>query len=189
MYWSITVTRKARGVAKLYPLVTFLALITVDQGDCPPWFFPGLDNGIGGVCNSVHQSKVKCSGDTALLRIGNCLHSLLSYPHIYHSLTVRSVLFHFRVEFVLLKVMLALCGLWNLDFFRSIVPPFCVTPNMKNLHAFALEYTEAFYPLVPIRITYIGIKLYDWLQTNCSAVETIHRCFVFFRIDKAYCMY
>jgi len=88
--------------------------------------------------------------------------------------------------------MLALCGLWNLDFFHSIVPPFCVSPNMKNLQAFALEYTEAFYPLIPICITYIGIKLYDhdsrpivllWKPLN------FHRCFVYFRTDKAYCMY
>jgi len=42
---------------------------------------------------------------------------------------------------VLLKVMLALCGLWNVDFFYPLVPPFCVSPNMKNLHTFALEYT------------------------------------------------
>jgi len=86
---------KARGVAKLFLLVTFLALIAADQGDCPPWFFPDLDNGIGCVCNSVHRSKVKCSGNTALLRIGNLIaliHSLLSYPHVC------SVLFHFRVE-------------------------------------------------------------------------------------------
>jgi len=61
----------------------------------------------------------------------------------------------------LLKVMLALCGFWNLDFFRSIVPPFSVSPNMKNLHAFALEYIEAFYPLILILITHICIKLHD----------------------------
>ena len=64
---------KARGVAKLFLLVTFLTLTKADQGDCPPWFFPDLDNGTGCVCNKAHQSEVKCSGDTALLRIGNCI--------------------------------------------------------------------------------------------------------------------
>jgi len=39
----------------------------------------------------------------------------------------------------LLKMMLAFCGLWNLDFFRPLVAPFCVNPNMKNLHAFAVN--------------------------------------------------
>ena len=82
----------------------------------------------------------------------------------------------------LLKVMLALCGLWNLDFFCPIVPPFCVSPNMKNLHAFALEYIEAFYPLILILITYICIKLHDH---NFRAVvllwKPFHWCFVYFR--------
>jgi len=55
--------------------------------------------------------------------------------------------------------MLALCGLWNLDLFHPIVPPFCVSPSMKNLNAFALEYIEAFYPLILILLTYICIKL------------------------------
>jgi len=58
----------------------------------------------------------------------------------------------------LLKVMLALCGFWNLDFFRPIVPPFCVSPNLTNLHAFALEYIEAFYPLICILLTYICLN-------------------------------
>jgi len=43
----------------------------------------------------------------------------------------------------LLKTMLALCGLWNLDFFHPIFPPFCVSSHMKNLHSFVLEYIEA----------------------------------------------
>jgi len=56
---------------------------------------------------------------------------------------------------VLLNVMLALCGLWDLDFFCPIVPPFCVSPNLTNLHAFALEYIEALYPLILMLFTYI----------------------------------
>ena len=83
---------------------------------------------------------------------------------------------------MLLKVMLALCGLWNLDLLRPIVPPFCVSPNMKNLHAFALEYIEAFYPIILILITYICIKVHD---RNFRLVvllwKPFHQCFVYFR--------
>ena len=83
---------------------------------------------------------------------------------------------------MLLKVILSLCGLWNLDFFRSIVPPFCVSPNMKNLHAFALEYIEAFYPLILILITYICIKLHDHnFRPVVLLWKPFHRCFVYFR--------
>ena len=78
--------------------------------------------------------------------------------------------------------MLALCGLWNLDFFRSIVPPFCVSPNMKNRHAFALEYIEAFYPLILILITYVCIKLHDHnFRPVVLLWKPFHRCFVYFR--------
>ena len=82
----------------------------------------------------------------------------------------------------LLKIMLALCGLWNLDFFHPIVPPFCVSPDMKNLHAFALEYVEAFYPLTLIPITYICIKLHDHnFRPVVLLWKPFHRCFVHFR--------
>ena len=81
----------------------------------------------------------------------------------------------------LLKVVLALCGLWNLDFFRPIVPPFCVS-NMKNLHALALEYIEASYPLILILITYICIKLHDHnFRPVVLLWKPFHRCFVYFR--------
>ena len=81
-----------------------------------------------------------------------------------------------------LKVGLAFSGLWNLDFFRPIVPPFCVSPNMKNLHAFALEYIEAFYPLILILITYICIKLHDHnFRPVVLLWKPFHRCFVYFR--------
>jgi len=48
----------------------------------------------------------------------------------------------------------------------------------------------AFSPLIPIHITYIGIKLYDPdFRPIVLLWKPFHRCFVYFRIDKAYCMY
>ena len=292
---------KATGLAGLFLFLIFLALATADQSDCPPWSFSDAENGTGCVCSDALSSKVKCSGGTALLRIGNCmtynqvtedteislcpyiskhfnpkrdnyylplpnhtsnltsfmcgsLHrqsllcgecedgfgpALYSYTleckkcwgHgagwlLYITLTaipttvlyIIVVLFHvsatspplsafilfchimvyiFRSQSVLysfiadelggfsrvlLKVMLSLCGLWNLDFFRSIVPPFCVSPHVKNLHAFALEYIEAFYPLILILITYICIKLHDHnFRPVVLLWKPFHQCFVYFR--------
>ena len=83
---------------------------------------------------------------------------------------------------VLLKVMLAFCGFWNLDFFRPIIHPFCISPNMKSLHAFALEYIEAFYPLTLIVITYICIKMHDHsFRPVVLLWKPFRRCFVYFR--------
>ena len=63
--------------------------------------------------------------------------------------------------YVALQVLLVLCGIWSLDFFRSVIPPFCVSSNIKTIHALALEYLVAFYPIFLILITYVCIKLHD----------------------------
>ena len=79
-----------------------------------------------------------------------------------------NVPFHMYIEniltgfpYVALKVLLVLCGIWSLDFFRSVIPPFCVSSNIKTVHALSLEYLVAFYPIFLIMITYICIKLHD----------------------------
>ena len=59
------------------------------------------------------------------------------------------------------QVLLVLCGIWSLDFFRSVIPPFCVSSNIKTVHALALEYLVAFYPIFLILLTYVCIKLHD----------------------------
>ena len=62
--------------------------------------------------------------------------------------TIRlNVPLHFYIEnrvtgfpYVALQVLLVLCGIWSLDFFRSVIPPFCASSNIKAVHALALEY-------------------------------------------------
>ena len=84
--------------------------------------------------------------------------------------------------YVALQVLLVLCGIWSLDFFRSVIPPFCVSSNIKTIYALMLEYVVAFYPIFLIFITYLCIKLHDnnfrpvvWLW------KPFHRHFVHFR--------
>ena len=84
--------------------------------------------------------------------------------------------------YVALKVLLVLCGIWSLDFFRSVIPPFCVSNNIKTVHAISLEYVVAFYPIFLILITYVCIKLHD---SNFRPVvwlwRPFHRYFAHFR--------
>ena len=62
------------------------------------------------------------------------------------------------------------------------VHPFCVSPNTKNLHAFALEYIEAFYPLTLILIMYIRIKLHVHNFRPVVLIwKSFHQCFAYFR--------
>ena len=60
----------------------------------------------------------------------------------------------------LLQTVRVLCGFWNLDYFRFLVPPFCVSSHLSNMQALSLEYIHVMYPLVLILITLICIELH-----------------------------
>ena len=63
--------------------------------------------------------------------------------------------------YTVMQVLLTLCGIWSLDFFRSVVPPFCVSSSLNNIHALSLEYLVAIYPICLIAITHTCIKLHN----------------------------
>lgn len=61
--------------------------------------------------------------------------------------------------FGLLNFVVALYGIWNLDFFRYIIPPFCISPNLKLIHVLFMSYISALYPICLIIVTWIWIEL------------------------------
>ena len=63
--------------------------------------------------------------------------------------------------YTLLNIVIMLYGVWNLDFFRYIVPPFCVSSRLKIIHIVFLTYISAFYPLCLIAITWACIELHS----------------------------
>ena len=78
---------------------------------------------------------------------------------------------------LLLQAVRVLCGFWNLDFFRYLVPPFCVSSNLSTLQALSLEYVSIIYPLVLILVTFICIELH---ARNCTLLivmwKPFHKC-------------
>ena len=58
-------------------------------------------------------------------------------------------------------VLVTLYGIWNLDSFRFVVPPVCLSSSLRSLHIVLLDYLIAFYPFLLTLISYIGIELYD----------------------------
>ena len=79
---------------------------------------------------------------------------------------------------ILGRILMTGYGIWNLEFFCLVVPPFCVSENIKNVHALMLQYISAIYPLCLIAVTYTAIKLHDhnfrpiiWLW------RPFHKCF------------
>ena len=61
---------------------------------------------------------------------------------------------------IILQTVRMLCGFWNLDFFRFLVPPFCLSSNLNNLQALSLEYVHVVFPLLLILVTFICIELH-----------------------------
>ena len=59
------------------------------------------------------------------------------------------------------SVIMDLVSIWNLDFFRYNIPPFCINKYLKTPHILAMEYIGAIYPLVCIAALYICIELHD----------------------------
>ena len=57
------------------------------------------------------------------------------------------------------NIILAILGVWNLDFFRTLLPNICL--KLNSLQVLALDYSVAFYPLLLIALTFCIIKLYD----------------------------
>ena len=92
--------------------------------------------------------------------------TLNNQPSIVNLLTSAS--------FSILKVFFTISGIWNLDFFRYLIPPFCVSDQISPLHVVALEYVVAFYPLLLTVIVYICIQLH---ARDCQVIVCLCRVF------------
>ena len=80
---------------------------------------------------------------------------------------------------VLVNILIVFHSIWNLDFFRYIVSPFCVSSNLKSIHILFLDYISAVYPLVLIILTWVCIQLHSynhkplvWLWNKLSYLYT-----------------
>ena len=78
---------------------------------------------------------------------------------------------------IVIKILATLYGIWNLDFFRSVVPPICLPLNIMQI--IALDYLVAVYPLVLLVCFYVLLTAHDrgwrpimWLW------RPFHRCTV-----------
>ena len=65
-------------------------------------------------------------------------------------------------------------NIWNLDFFRYLIPPFCVSDQISPLHVVALDYVVAFYPLLLTITVYICIQLH---ARDCWVIVCLCRVF------------
>ena len=68
-------------------------------------------------------------------------------------------LFGGTITYHFLDILITFYGIWNLDFFRYVIPPFCVSPYLKGIHITFMYYISAFYPLCLIAISWYIIVL------------------------------
>ena len=85
----------------------------------------------------------------------------------------------YHIASSLAKVILALYGIWNLDFFRTLIPHICV--NVNTLQALALDYAVACYPLILLVVAYILIEVHTCNRVIRFMCRPFNRCTERFR--------
>ena len=95
-----------------------------------------------------------------------------SYAHPT-ALRVLTQLTRDKKYFVFVQVLASLYGVWNLDFFRTLIPPICLPLN--TLQVIVLDYFVAVYPLFLLFCIYILVRAHD---RGCRLVVRLSRPFL-----------
>ena len=77
------------------------------------------------------------------------------------------------------RILATLYGIWNLDFFRTLIPHICLEVN--TLQALALDYAIACYPLLLIVVSYVLIELHARNFRLVCLWKPFRRFFIHFR--------
>ena len=82
----------------------------------------------------------------------------------------------------LIRILVSIYGMWNLDFFRSIYVPFCLHSSLTTLQVMSLDYIIAAYPLVLILVMYLLVDMYSHnYRLVVIVLRPLHYCFTRFR--------
>ena len=90
---------------------------------------------------------------------------MYSQLFIFEAVTYRNPPFDWIIpeidHSILFKLALTFHSVWNLDFIRYTVAPFCTSSNIQILHMTFLGYIPALYPFFLIILTWVYIKAND----------------------------
>ena len=122
---------------------------------------------------------------TVFLLLVMCFRIRATSPKLYAFVTfsqtctlhpiVHNLRFRFHELSIPIQILVSLYGIWNLDFFRMVLPQLCL--QVSTLQSLALDYTISFYPLVLLITAYLLIKLHDNFQFAVRLWRPFHRCF------------
>ena len=79
------------------------------------------------------------------------------------------------------KILFTIYGIWNLDFFRTLIPHICVSTKIDTLQALTLDYAIAFYPLILLVITYVVLTCNITNRVISFMCRPFNRCAEHFR--------
>ena len=107
----------------------------------------------------------------------------------YSQLVINAIMYNIEIRIQIEKmfgqkastVLLTILGISNLDFLYLVIPPFCISPSMKQIHVFFFDYIIALYPVVMTVVVYSLIELHDRdcriVVILCSPLRRLNRCF------------
>ena len=119
--------------------------------------------------------KITSGKLNAFIFMSQCISSHLMVRVVFYGMEQG---FHSSLYFVVfVKVIFSFYGLWNLDFFRPLLPVICFS-TLNTRQALGLDYIIAIYPLALLTILYVLIHLHE---KNCRVVvflwKPFHVCF------------
>ena len=68
------------------------------------------------------------------------------------------------------KILITILDIWNLEFFRMIIPPLCINASFKAINTLLFDYIIAVYPLIFTAFIYLCIEA----QQNHSVSQFSH---------------
>lgn len=78
---------------------------------------------------------------------------------------------------ILYHLLIIPYSIWNLDFFKTLIPPFCLSPSMTNISVWALQYITAVLPFLFILILYAFSELYfNGCRPIVCFAQPVYRC-------------
>ena len=102
-------------------------------------------------------------------------HIIITYCQVgINAVTIGSTIYTKVVCFTnkhLTTFGVALFGVLNLDFFRYVIQPLCISPSTKSINVLFFDYITALYPIILTIFIYVCIELHDrncWILVRLS---------------------
>ena len=102
-----------------------------------------------------------------------------SLPYVYKPMNEVPVVKYLNVFSIIVG------GIWSLDYFRPLIPPFCVQPFTSNYHVIFIEFIPAVLFLFLLIASYVGIKLHSRNFTPIVVLcNPVHRLLI--KLERNY---